>query len=147
MAVTSTTASTATLPPRSIHAGVNVATGSYLLDGAQSTTVSDVILMLRVPDRAIIFDGYLMGHNGPTASGNTFKIGTTQDDDALHASISLNSTATRNNLLSTQLPFQVSLSDDVEPKWTWVKVTRIAGSSTLTESLRLVVQYVMPGNI
>jgi hypothetical protein len=146
MAVRSTTASTATLPPRAIHAGMNVATGSYLLDAAASTTVSDVILMCRVPDRAIIVDGFLKGHSGPTASGNTFKIGTTQDDDALHASISLNATQTRNDLQG-DLPFQVSLSDDVEPKWTWVKVTRIAGSSTLTESLRLVVKYVMPGNI
>lgn len=147
MAVTSTTASTATLPPRAIHAGVNVATGSYTLDAAQSTTVSDVILMCRVPDRAIIFDGYIMGTNGPTASGNTFKVGTAANDAALHASVSLNSTSQRVGLSAVTLPFQISLSDDVEPKWTWLKVTRIAGSSTLTESIRLVVQYVMPGNI
>jgi hypothetical protein len=101
---------------------------------------------VKVPDQATIVDGYVVGTNGST--GTTFKIGTTADDDALHVAASFSATSQLTRFSAATLPFKVSLSDDVEPKWTWVKMERSANaSSTLTESIRLVVAYTMPGNL
>jgi hypothetical protein len=146
MAVASTTASSATATPRAIHAGLNVATATYTLNAAASTTLSDVLLMVKIPDQATIVDGYVVGTNGSAAT--TFKIGTSADDDALHVAASFSATAQLTRFSAATLPFKVSISDDAEPKWTYVKMERTANASgTLTESIRLVVKYVMPGNI
>jgi hypothetical protein len=146
MAVATLTASSQTATPRAVHVGANYATGTYTLNAAGSTTVSDVLLMVKVPDQATIVDGYAVGTNG--SAGTSFKIGTTADDDALHVTASFSATSQLTRFSAATLPFKVSLSDDAEPKWTWVKMERSANASgTLTESIRLVVVYTMPGAI
>lgn len=145
MAVSTLTASSATATPRAIHAGVNVATATATINGV-STTLSDVYLMVKVPDQATIIGGFVVGTNGSGAS--VFKIGTSADDDALHVAASLSATAQLTRFTAATLPFKVSISDDAEPKWTYVKMERVLNASTTTtESIRLVVEYVMPGNI
>jgi hypothetical protein len=146
MAVSTLTASSQTATPRVLHTGVITAFGTFTLNAAASTTLSDVRLMVKIPDRAWIVNGYVTGTNGGV--GALYKVGTQQDDDCCTtATSSLSVTAVRSLFNSTQLPFQVSLSDDVEPKYTWLTVTAVSGSSTLTESLKVFVEYVMPGGM
>lgn len=146
MAIVTLTASSANATPRVLHTGVIPATGTVTLNGAFSTTLSDVYLMVKIPDRAWIVNGYITGTQGSTAA--TWKVGTTADDDCCIATASISATAVRNVFNTTVLPFQVSLSDDAEPKWTWLRAERvIQGSSTLTESIRVYVEYVMPGGM
>ena len=145
MAVGTFTASSQTATPRVLHTGVIPATATFTLNAAQSTTLSDVILLVKIPDRAWIVNGYITGTNG--AAAQTLKVGTAADDDCCTAIASFSATAQRNLFNNAVLPFQVSLSDDAEPKWTWLKAERVVGSATLTESYRVYVEYVMPGGM
>jgi hypothetical protein len=145
MAVNSLTASSATATPRAVHVGSNFAQGTVTFNGV-STTLSDVLLMVKVPDQATIVGGYVIGTNGSVST--TYKIGTSADDDALHVAASFSATSQLTRFSAATLPFKVSISDDAEPKWTYVKMERVLNpSTTTTESIRLVVEYVMPGNI
>ena len=146
MAVGTFTASSQTATPRVLHTGVIPATATFTLGAAQSTTISDVILLVKIPDRAWIVNGYITGTHGALA--NVLKVGTLADDDCCTAIASFSSTAQRNLFNAAVLPFQVSLSDDAEPKWTWLRAERVVqASSSLTESYRVYVEYVMPGGM
>jgi hypothetical protein len=143
---TTFTASSQSATPRVNHTGVIPATASFHLNAAQSTSVSDLILLVKIPDRAFITNGYVSGTIGNVASA--VKIGTSADDDACLVLGTLSLTSQRTNFNATTLPFQVSLSDDAEPKWTWLRAEFVTSpSSCLTMSVRVYVEYSMPGAI
>ncbi len=140
------TASSQSATPRVVHTGIIPAQGTFTYNAQASTSVSDQILMVRIPDRAWILDGYVTGTIGNV--GSVVKIGTSADDDACLVAGSLSLTSQQNRFNATTLPFQVSLSDDAEPKWTWLRAELVtAPSSCLTMSIRVFVKYAMPGAI
>ena len=146
MAAGTLTASSQTATPRVLHTGVISAYATFTRNAAASSTLSDVILLVKIPDRAWITNGYMTAMHG--AIGTGWKVGTTADDDCCVAAASASTTTVRTLFNNIVLPFQVSLSDDLEPKWTWLKAERVTeGSSTLTESLKVYVEYVMPGGM
>lgn len=138
------TASVQTAVPRVIHTGVIPAYATFTNDATFSTSTSDLLLMVRVPDRAWITNGFIAGTIGNVAS--LVKVGTSGDDDCCLVAGTLSATSQRQNFNAATLPFQVSLSDDVEPKWTWLRAEfTTSPSSCLTLSLKLYVEYSMPG--
>lgn len=140
------TASSQTAVPRVVHTGTIPAYATFSLNGAQSTSVSDMMLMVRIPDRAWIVNGYITGTIGNV--GTTVKVGTTADDDCCIANASISLTSQMNRFNSPVLPFQVSISDDAEPKWTWLRAECVTSpSSCLTMSVKVYVEYAMPGAV
>jgi hypothetical protein len=143
---TTFTASVQTATPRVVHTGVIPAYGTFTLNGAQSTSVSDLMFMVRIPDRAWIVNGYVTGTIGNVAS--TLKVGTSADDDCCIAAATISLTSQMSRFNSAVLPFQVSISDDAEPKWTWLRAESVLSpSSCLTMSVKVYVEYAMPGAI
>lgn len=143
MPATTYTASSQTATPRTLHVGLIPAFGT-VTNNTISYTASDVILLVKIPDRAIITGGFLTGTIGNV--GTTVKVGTSADDDACLVTGSLSLTSQRNNFSAVTLPFQVSLSDDAEPKWTWLRAELVNGpSSCISFSIKCYVEYCMPG--
>lgn len=142
MALSTYTASSQTITPKQLHAGITVARGTFTLNAAASTTISDVVLLVKIPNKAYIVDGYVSGTHPGAAT--VVKVGTAADDDCCTALATLSATAQRNDFDSADLPFKVSLSDDVIPQWTWVKAEIVTNtSSSLTMSIQAVVMYTM----
>lgn len=143
---TTFTASVQSAPPRVVHTGVIPAYGTFTNGASFSTSTSDMLLMVRIPDRAWIIGGYIAGT--VSSVGATVKVGTSADDDCCIAVASLSATSQQTRFNSAVLPFQVSLSDDAEPKWTWLRVEYVTSpSSCLTMSTKVYVEYAMPGAI
>lgn len=147
MAVRTSTASSQTATPKAQHIGVTVARSTFTLDGAASTTASDVVLLVKIPNGAVIVDGYIQGSSA--GAGDVWKVGTAADDNCCSSTITLSATGQLVRFGgATTLPFKVSLSDDAEPKWTWLKAENISvGSSSTTLSMACVVYYSMDLNI
>lgn len=145
MAVATLTASSQTATPKAFHSGLTSARCTFTLNASGatgSTTASDVILLVKVPNGAVIVDGFISGFGGSAA--HIVKVGTAADDDALTAAATLSATVQRNDFDGGSMPFKVSLSDDVVPQWTWVKAETVSvGSSTQTVSIQAVVIYEM----
>lgn len=143
---TTFTASVQSAPPRVNHTGIIPAYATFTNNASFSTSTSDMLLMVRVPDRAWIIGGYITGTIGNVASN--VKVGTSADDDCCIAVASLSATSQQTRFNSAILPFQVSLSDDAEPKWTWLRAEFVTSpSSCLTMSVKVYVEYAMPGAI
>ena len=147
---------------KSLHAGLNVvrsrwAYGDPTGSGSQvSLSTSDIVFMARIPNKAVVVDGYLAGGNTGMTTGvwklglrpasgtagaavNTVE-GYSLSDDALIAAAS----TTAGNIVrfsAFRSPFTVSISDDAAQQWCWVVATYAAGSATATGSLNLVLQY------
>jgi hypothetical protein len=101
-----------------------------------------VVLLVKIPNKAWIIDGYVSGTHG--GSAHVVKVGTAADDDCCTALATLSATAQRNDFDAATLPFKVSLSDDVVPQYTWLKAEAVtSGSSSLTMSIATVVMYSM----
>lgn len=118
-----------------------------------SLTLSDIILIAKIPNKAMIHDFYMAGIVPGDAT--IFKVGTGGagvttggDDTSVCSTVTLSGTAAIKNFDSADtMPYLVSLSDDAEPKWTWLFATLISGTSTATCSIQFVVKYSMPGAI
>lgn len=144
MALSTYTASSQTATPKSTHTGLVFAHGTFTLNAAASTTISDVILLVKVPNHATIVDGYVTG----TQPGGAYvvKVGTQDDDDALTTAATLSATSQKNDFDAATLPFKVSFSDDVNPQYRWVRAEVVTdASSSLTMSIKCVVVYTMDG--
>lgn len=143
MAVATLTASSQNATPKAFHGGLTSARFTFTLNASGatgSTTLSDILFLAKIPNRATIVDGYVTGTCG--SSAHVIKIGTAADDDCMGAALTLSATAARKDFSSNVMPFRVSLSDDVVPQWTWLKAeTVLVGSTTQTLSIMGVVIY------
>lgn len=118
-----------------------------------SFSASDIILICKIPNGATILDFWMAGIVPSDAT--IFKVGTAADDDAVAAAFTLSATAairrlgnaTGGDAAVATMPFKVSLSDDVNPQWTWLFATRVSGTATTTCSIQFVVTWAMPGAI
>lgn len=155
MAVNTRTCSDALAFVRATETGTNVVR-THLAGGlSASTTLSDIILIARIPNGARIHSFYMSGivpgdatvfKVGTGGAGNT--TGTGADDDSVATALTLSGTAAIKNFDSgATMPYLVSLSDDAEPKWTWLFATLVSGTTTATCSIQFVVKYSMPGAI
>lgn len=119
------------------------------LGGSQlpaSFSASDIVLIAKIPNQATITDFWLAGIVPSDAT--VFKVGTSADDDAISAALTLSATAAVKRFdAGATMPFKVSLSDDANPQWTYLFATRVSGTSTNTCSIQFVVKYAMPGAI
>lgn len=134
MATTTVTASAALTGPALIHAGVNVARVTYL---ASSRTLGDTILALRIPTNVDVVGVYGRIGTAETAAGATVGI-----SGANTVFGSLNSGATPVFATNGAQGYRVSLSDDANPRYTFITVAPSGGSWTTTATVDLVVMYV-----
>lgn len=144
MAVNTITASDITAQPRLSHEGLTTVRATANVGGA-STTLSDIYLMCKLPSHVWVIDGYLSGTHAVTAS--TFKVGISGDDNAFLTLASISGTSQVTRFNGDTLPYKVSLSDSANPQWIYCFATMIAGSSTLTSSINLVIQYAKTGAV
>jgi hypothetical protein len=163
MAVTTYTA-TDVQDLKSLHAGLNVVRARAVVAPTHATgtiTISSVICMVRIPNGAVIVDGYLAG--GVASGGeSTFNLGirdannnstsgpflvngigtsASASDNAFIAGGTLSAGGMLRFSSATQLPFKVSISDQSALQYAWLVVTSILGSGTATNTLNVVVQY------
>lgn len=133
--------------PTTPHTGVQV-------EGSQTTitatgTASSVILVARVPNGATILDWTLYQTNGAGAS-QTLEMGTSNSPSALLAILSITGSGTffhGMNLANggvTLLPVRVSLSDDVEPRWVYIRL-KFGVAISATADVRFQLWYTMDG--
>lgn len=134
----------ASASPRLAYEGPSVARGQYTANGV-TVSVSDTILLVKVPNGATIIDGYISGTHGSGAG--IFEIGVMGVDNNLGSAMTLSATAQLVRFNSAQLPLKVSLSDDAVPQWSWVMATVAGGSVCVTASINLCVTYAAPGAI
>ena len=128
---------------------------SFTLNGAQSLSASDVILLARVPNQVFITDWTLFGTAGGDAQIFKLGVGTAQGatggtagETALATAITFSATAQLKDRRVNGAALanaKVSLSSDAEVQWTWVYLTRTSGTSTATASLQLTLTYIPVG--
>jgi len=149
---------------RSIHAGLNVVRSRF----TGSATVSEVVLLAKIPNKATVIDWKLSGGLTGATTG-TWKIGfqgtvvdtvrnLTLTDDSIHPGASLTSSGVcganlANWSVSASImvasraamvtPFRISLSDDAANQWAWMQGLFTAGSQTGTHSLDFIVTYIV----
>lgn len=136
------TASDQLATPRAVHAGVNAVRTTYTQNGA-TLSASDIILVAKIPNGALVLDGYMSGTSG--AAATILKLGIQSGTETQFiATGTLSATAQLQRFIGGALPFKVSLSDDANPQYTWVYATMNSGSATVTGSIQFVVSYLMP---
>lgn len=155
MAVNTRTCSDALAFVRSNEIGESVVRTHLAGALAASLTLSDIILIAKIPNQATITDFWMAGIVPGDAT--VFKVGvggagatggTGADDDCVSLLLTLSGTAAVKRFdQGVQMPYKLSLSDDAEPKWAYLFATLISGTSTATCSIQFVVKYSMPGAI
>lgn len=120
-----------TAPVKYRETGVQARTVKYV---GSANTVSDIILLMKLPDRTKIVDFYGDINSAETAA--TFKIGITGNETALGTfTLSAGLEARQ----GTFTPVTLSLTDGVEPHYGYLYATCSAGSFTTTFTLELTV--------
>lgn len=162
MAVT-TTASELN-PLKANHVGVNYVRSRYI--GA--CTVSDIVLLARLPSGATLIDWKIQGGNANAASTGSYKLGfqtgfadaisgNSLTENALHAAISLTSGGAGGAYLTSSwsvsasimvpasaanvVPLKFSVSDDAVNRFNWIQATALGASTTGTHSLIFSIWY------
>lgn len=152
-------------PLKGLHTGENVVRSRF----TGSLTVSEVLLLARIPNKAVVSDWYISGGLTGATTG-TWKIGfqgtvvdairgATLTDDSLHAGVSLTSSGfggahvvtnysvSASVIVSTRapaiMPLKISLSDDAANQFVWLQGLFTAGSQTGTHSINFVVKYIL----
>ena len=141
---------TATLQPsqpRAIADGVNIVNARYI--GSASLSTSDVILMLPLPEGAVIIDGYVSGKLGGAAA-SIIKCGiggAAATDDDLIAAITISATTVLTRFTGAAgLPYATpAIAAATYPKQNWLTITGVSGSSTGSVSLQVSVIYLTGG--
>lgn len=155
-------------PLKGVHVGENIVRSRY----TGSLTVSEVLLLARIPNKAVVMDWMISGGNPASASTGTWKIGCPASpavidairgisltDDSIHTGVSITSSGyggafvVSNYSVSASIivssrapaivPFKISLSDDAVPQYVWMQALYTAGSFTGTHSINFVVKYVV----
>ena len=143
MAIATYTATDTVNPPRLNHSGVTTVVARYTHGGATSLSASDLIYMVRVPNKVQILDGYITGTCGGDAT--VWDVGVSSQgtfaDNNLGVALTLSETSALKRFNGINLPVKISLSDDASPLSTWVILTRTSGTSTATASIVLTLSY------
>lgn len=145
-------------PLRAQHNAENVVRSRF--EGL--TAVGDVILLARVPNRAVLTGWHLSGGTGSISTGTWdlgFNVNLTDPitgasftTNSLHSGISLTASGFADSASQTGIgtprcvPTQISLSDQNDPQWVWVRAS-VSGSltATKTSSLNFILRY-LTGN-
>ncbi len=137
--------------PRVISDGINIMTAKYVAT-ATTLAVSDIIAMIKVPEGATIVDGYISGKvSSTTALATVLKVGfgfATATDDDLLATATVSSTTQLTRFAgSSGLPYLTpTIAAATYPKYNWLTVTCISGSTTASVSLQVCITY-LTGNL
>ena len=110
---------------RAVHAGVNVVRARA--DIATTGTASSVVLLVKVPNKAVIVD--YMWYVDDGGADNTWDLGfvnpasgSTLTQSSLRSALSSTS-GTHVHGSNLTLPYRISLSDDAVQQWIWVAAT------------------------
>ena len=172
MAALSTATASEINPLKEIHVGPNVVR-SRITWGSLSATVSDVLLLARIPNGATVYDWTLWGGaSGATSpTSGTYKVGVrgtvvdaisgaTLTEDSLFGLASITGSgvvrggiSTFNLTVSSSIivggrpgnlfPFKVSLSDDAANQFIWISAVVNEISATGTTSLNFMCWYLV----
>lgn len=125
-------------------------------------SVSEVVLLARIPNRAVLTGWYLTGGTGGISTG-TWSLGfaaTIVDPitgasftaDSLHSAISLTASGFASSFAQSGVgtprcvPTQISLSDENDPQWVWVRASPLGSiTASTTSSLNFLVRYMTTG--
>ena len=149
------TVTSSEMNPLKANLGVNYVRSHTVVTGA---TVSDVVFLARLPDRATLIWWSLKGGSAGNTSG-TWKLGfttpatlvdTTSGNtityDSLHAGVSL-TVGGMGAPVSVQgnqnLPFRLSLSDDSVNHFAWLALTATSGTLSTSTSLDFQMLYIV----
>lgn len=145
MATTTLTGATSAVLPRLAHTGINCVQQVYTGNGA-TLSASDILLTLKIPNRATVVDAYVRGHGGATTT--VLKLGDTTTDGRFgFFTLGATDTMVRPQGAAT-FPHTYALSDDAVNQFATLQLTvNSAPSPTATSSFVLVVFYTAPGNI
>lgn len=138
---TLTTSVYANPPMRLHHAAQNWVHGSYVASGR---TLSDIILLAKIPNGVSVVDYYIKGTSGETAS--IFKLGikgTGTETTFGTGTFSTGATVTYRPM--TGIPFSVSLSDTDAQAGCDIYMTVSSGSWTTSVSFDFGFAYVAKG--
>jgi hypothetical protein len=126
--------------------GVTVATSHYVKAQTSTLSVSDEVLMMKIPNHVTILDAYLVADTKSTVSG-TFKLGVAGTDDNIMTALSASDGGVLLRANAVTLPLVVSLTDSTENAWTWLKMTCAAKPTTASASysFALTVLYARTG--
>ena len=110
---------------RATHIGVNVVLARA--DIATTGTASSVVLLVKVPNKAVIVDYMWCVDDG--GADNTWDLGfanpaagSTLTQSSLRSALS-STAGTHVNGSNPTLPYRISLSDDAVQQWIWVAAT------------------------
>lgn len=146
-------------PLRAQHNAENVVRARY--QGVVS--VSDVVLLARIPNGAVLTGWHLSGGTGNISTG-TWSLGfrTTVIDpiteatftaDSLHSGISLTASGFADSFGQSGIgtprcaPTRISLSEQNDPQWVWVRASPLGSlTASKTSSLNFIVRYMTTGS-
>lgn len=152
-AVTMTYTANMSTSPKAVHVGVNQVAFSFNSGATKFGTLSDMVLLAKIPSGALITSKTVrMGATGATAGPNyqlqllaidslgTFTLVTTLMD-------SLTASATAQAFTDSQ-PYKLSLSDDRAVQYAVLVLNASTGASaTVSQSIQGVVNYLMDGSV
>lgn len=158
MAVTTYTASEVAAL-KQVHVGENVVRSRIVITPTTSSggtlTVSSIVYLARIPNKAVLTDAVLIG--GSTGAGEgTWNLGVRDpngssfpvnpitgiscSDNAFMAGVTLSAGGIA-RIGTTNIPYQVSVSDGAASQFHWLVATAILGSGTATVSLQIIAKY------
>lgn len=151
-------------PLKGVHIGENVVHSRF----ENSVTTSEIVLLARVPNGAIIDSWRLSGGTAVDGGTGTWKIGfsppitdaytgASLSEAGLHATASLTSSGlvgsdivtysvSASIMVATRavaLPIKVSMTDGASPAYTWIAATLSSASGTATTTMQFLVKYRM----
>lgn len=135
------TAATATAIARYNATGVVERTVKYTYVGG---TLSDIILLMKIPDRAVVMQAY--GTVSSAEAAVVFKLGITGSEAALGThTASASATTAFDSIVDAIEPVQLSLTDAAEPHVGYLYATTSVGSWSTTVSLAVTIRYTNDG--
>ncbi len=144
MTVATATCTTYNLVPQFKHQAPNYAYGMIILS---ARTLSDIVFLAKIPNRAVIVDIWFRGGTAETASTAKFGI-SNNGTETTFGTLTFSSTGTPVLLQPrTGIPFEVSISDTDAQAGATLYATISAGTWTTTVTLEFMCTYVHPGNI
>lgn len=145
MATTTLTGASSAVLPRLAHTGINVVQQVYTGAGA-TLSASDILLSVKIPNRATVVDAYIRGHGGATTT--ILKLGDSGSDGRFGLFTLIATDTLVRPTGATSFPYTYALSDDAVNQFATLQITvSSAPSPTATSSFVLVVFYTAPGNI